>query len=301
MPAKTKAYQFSDLNNFILRARNQLGLEIRFRTPDPERGHTDQQPENVIRPKPSQVYSKQRYAVADIYQWWAKDKIVDAKKHPVSSKVENFSEPKKVGTFVYVKSSVIAPTGMPIEPVEPVEPGKKNIAIKTTTAVPNMATIKAGNFKIDKNKSEEIITAAEQYKIDKEKYAEDKLKYDTYRYKIYHPDFPHESTSDQFFDEVQWESYYRLGQFIGAEVLGLQHPDDFVAAPGTPEEGQDKKAPQLTVEELIDWFDQPQSCPLPIHSSEKSRSARPAQDDSILESYKGESKEELDTDVQYRI
>ena len=28
-----------------------------------------------------------------------------------------------------------------------------------------------------------------------------------------HPDFPHESTGDQFFDEAQWESYRRLGEW----------------------------------------------------------------------------------------
>ncbi len=39
------------------------------------------------------------------------------------------------------------------------------------------------------------------------------------KYKIYHPAFPHEPTSDQFFDNVQWESYFQLGQYIGAPVF----------------------------------------------------------------------------------
>ena len=34
-----------------------------------------------------------------------------------------------------------------------------------------------------------------------------------------HEDFPQESTLDQFFDEAQWESYRRLGQHIGHDVL----------------------------------------------------------------------------------
>jgi hypothetical protein len=48
------------------------------------------------------------------------------------------------------------------------------------------------------------------------------LQFDTYKYKIYHPDFPHESTADQFFDLVQWEAYFQLGQFIGKDVLDMQ-------------------------------------------------------------------------------
>jgi hypothetical protein len=33
-------------------------------------------------------------------------------------------------------------------------------------------------------------------------------------------DFPQQTTADQFFDEAQWESYRRLGEFITLEVLG---------------------------------------------------------------------------------
>jgi len=35
-----------------------------------------------------------------------------------------------------------------------------------------------------------------------------------------HPAFPHEPTIDQFFDEAQWESYRRLGRYIGDVVFG---------------------------------------------------------------------------------
>ncbi len=41
---------------------------------------------------------------------------------------------------------------------------------------------------------------------------------DLLEYHTSHPDFPHETTIDQFFDEAQWESYRRLGQYI-ADVL----------------------------------------------------------------------------------
>jgi hypothetical protein len=175
-------YGFSDLNNLLIRARNELGLEIRFRE--------DQQPEKILRPEPSQVYSKQRFAIADIYQWWVDEKIIkDGKEMP---NIRNFETPNKVGTFVYVKSTVLAPMGKP-------------------------------------------------YLSEKEDY----LKYGTYKYKIYHPDFPHESTSDQFFDEIQWESYYQLGQYIGADILGLKDLEEF----------KDKNAPDFSVKELICHFD----------------------------------------------
>lgn len=183
-----KLYAFSDLNNLIIRARNELGLEIRFRE--------DEQPEDLIRPRPSQVYSKKRFAVADIYQWWEDGKIVDPATQKEISHVVNFDEPRKIGTFIYIKSSVLAPTGKPVL-------------------------------------SE----------------SEDRLKFGTYKYKIYHPDFPHEPTSDQFFDEIQWESYYQLGQYLGADVLGISDFADY--------EGD--SAPTISVEQLLEWFDDKQN------------------------------------------
>jgi hypothetical protein len=190
-----KLYTFFDLNNLIIRVRNELGLEIRFRD--------DEQPEDLIRPRPSQVYSKKRFAVADIYQWWEDDKSVDPVTGAEKNCVINFAEPRKVGTFIYVKSSVLAPAGKPV--------------------------------------------LSEK---------EDRLKYGTYKYKIYHADFPHEPTSDQFFDEIQWEAYYQLGQYIGADVLGVTDLQQY--------EGHE--APVISVQQLVDWFDK-QENPLvmPFH------------------------------------
>ncbi len=179
-----RIYAFSDLNNLIIRVRNELGLEIRFRE--------NEQPEDLIRPRPSQVYSKKRYAVADVYQWWEDDKVIDPTTQVESNCVVNFAEPRKVGTFIYVKSSVLAPTGKPV--------------------------------------------LSEK---------EDRLKFGTYKYKIYHPDFPHEPTSDQFFDEIQWEAYYQLGQYIGADVLGVTDLEQYA----------DHSAPEISVDQLIAWFD----------------------------------------------
>ncbi len=44
---------------------------------------------------------------------------------------------------------------------------------------------------------------------------------DVMNYAVTHPAFPQEPTSDQFFDEAQWESYRRLGQHIGEKVSVL--------------------------------------------------------------------------------
>ncbi len=74
------------------------------------------------------------------------------------------------------------------------------------------------------------------------------LEYQTYKYKVYHPAFPHEPTSDQFFDEVQWESYYRLGQYIGANVLNVRGLLDYFNGK--------KQAPRFTIDELLWHFDE---------------------------------------------
>jgi hypothetical protein len=42
---------------------------------------------------------------------------------------------------------------------------------------------------------------------------------DVLHYHKSHPNFPHEPTSDQFFDEAQWESYRRLGEHIGDKLF----------------------------------------------------------------------------------
>ncbi len=47
---------------------------------------------------------------------------------------------------------------------------------------------------------------------------------DVLQYAASHPSFPQEPTSDQFFDEAQWESYRRLGEHIGGIVTTLDIP-----------------------------------------------------------------------------
>lgn len=43
---------------------------------------------------------------------------------------------------------------------------------------------------------------------------------DLLAYQRENPKFPQQPTSDQFFDEAQWESYYRLGELIGENLFG---------------------------------------------------------------------------------
>jgi hypothetical protein len=53
------------------------------------------------------------------------------------------------------------------------------------------------------------------------------------RYKIMHPDFPHQSTLDQFFDQEQFEMYRRLGVHVAEGLFGeaitggATHPTTF--------------------------------------------------------------------------
>ena len=55
----------------------------------------------------------------------------------------------------------------------------------------------------------------------------------SYTYKLYHPKFPHEPTSDQFFDKAQWEAYYETGRDMARSLLkecskvSLEHDAEF--------------------------------------------------------------------------
>jgi len=52
-----------------------------------------------------------------------------------------------------------------------------------------------------------------------------------YNYARTHPDFPHQSTVDQWFDEAQFESYRALGRHIGGTVFSAVE-DLYMPAPG---------------------------------------------------------------------
>jgi hypothetical protein len=51
---------------------------------------------------------------------------------------------------------------------------------------------------------------------------------DILNYKEASPDFPQQSTTDQFYDEAQWESYRSLGYWIAQEIFRERAP----AVPG---------------------------------------------------------------------
>ncbi len=79
---------------------------------------------------------------------------------------------------------------------------------------------------------------------------DDETMYGAYKYKIYHPSFPHESTADQFFDPVQWEAYYMLGQYLGAEVLDVKGLNEYF--------NNRKTAPDFSIKDLLYRFDHDQ-------------------------------------------
>lgn len=73
---------------------------------------------------------------------------------------------------------------------------------------------------------------------------------DVLNYAATHPDFPHESTADQWFDESQYESYRRLGRYVGKKLFGDLTEnatiEDIVAAASPPKA---EAAPMLATRE----------------------------------------------------
>lgn len=87
-------YNFTDLRNLVVRAREKLGLKIEF----------CKKPEDEIRPKPSSAYSDQHYVKAKVT--CLPRKIKDPKKKP--DPLLDY-DPNYEGTLIYVKSSLKAP------------------------------------------------------------------------------------------------------------------------------------------------------------------------------------------------
>jgi hypothetical protein len=57
---------------------------------------------------------------------------------------------------------------------------------------------------------------------------------DVQQYQVSHPSFPQEPTSDQFFDEAQWESYRQLGYHIGEKLFAASNGDRWYPATLAP-------------------------------------------------------------------
>ncbi|MBR9921185.1 MAG: hypothetical protein GYB31_10135 [Bacteroidetes bacterium] len=306
-------FQFTDLENLAIRARNELGVEIRFRM--------GQDPADVIRPKPSNGYSSKRFAVADLYRLWDEFDLLDpqgnqmlddngkaievlvnylpdGKWNPevtLKGNIESslrFEELKarakyilnrrlsdkehlhgrekvKFGTLVYVKSSVTAPTLKPN--ISRGGKDKEETGGIVSRLVGGLRNMFQGDGKLDGN-----------------------YKYDTYKYKIYHPAFPHEPTSDQFFDPVQWESYFQLGQFIAADVLELDSRTVNMIVAGTA------KPECMQIADLLQHFDKKKEVQEAVPGKPKTEKIEPEKTPVQIKE-KTSPEEEVDTGTDYRM
>ncbi len=144
-------YTFSDLKNLVARARNELGIEIKFR----------QDPETIIRPRATSGFSQRQFCIADLYDL---------------PRIKNGCK-KHIGIFVYVKASITA---------------------------------------------QEIKDPQRKQK--------------SYTYRLYHPKFPHEPTSDQFFDDAQWEAYFETGKEMAMAFLEECRKADPAKPPKFPQD-----------------------------------------------------------------
>ena len=290
-------YTFVDLENLTIRVRNELGLEISFTE--------GQNPEDIIRPKPSHGYSAKRFAIAGVYQLWEEIIPEDENGKPILDKngepIEVLINYKNVRDALSILSTdesqqlkyalenlrlsdYIDDVLATVKDRQALE--KTYERLELSHSVQNVFETLIDVFEDVKNvveyklehkledQSEERRVLRKVIEVIDEKVSnflkistlvyvkssvvapERKLKlsnkssldYQTYKYKVYHPAFPHEPTSDQFFDEVQWEAYYRLGQFIGADVLCVKNLMSYFKGV--------KVAPQFTFDELLWHFDE---------------------------------------------
>lgn len=252
---------FGDLNNLTIRARNELGIAIQFR----------EQPEDVLTPRPSHGYAQKRFVTADLYKVWEEFEVHDNEGVLLTySKISEDGSTKKKNIEALVNYSLDADEKVIYQ---------VDLKIHSTGVISeeaHAAAIKAAKRIVRRNLGRSQATGKDVIKVGTLVYVkstvlapkgkpfiprdtkENKLLFDTYKYKIYHPDFPHEPTSDQFFDPVQWEAYYRLGQYMGAAVLGCKNSDmqKFMNCKdgiGTPD--QCKEPPSFSIEDLLAKFD----------------------------------------------
>jgi hypothetical protein len=228
-------YEFEDLNNLMKRAKSKLGIEIKFRK--------NNDPFKIIKPDEYGL-SKKQYAVADLYEHWYYDNE--------DKKIKKHEIPTIIGTYVYVKSSLI-------ENLDSFTEVKKSAYTEEYQAYKAAFTgEKKGadteeyqaykyEFKeVSKRKKEDTrkyklhkavfmgkredeegaeTTAFKAYKYGfkgikrNEKTEENSFEYQVYKYKKYNGDFPHHSTSDQSFEPVQFQAYYDLGQSLCKDVF----------------------------------------------------------------------------------
>ncbi len=244
-------FTFMDLENLAVRARNELGIDIHFRV-----GH---RPEECIKPKPSSGYSEKRYAIADLYHIWDEFLLknedgshykvnINGKEKTVEVLV-NYTETDGILKF---KADVKLRRGTDVSKDDYLELQKKarrqvQVQLDKHKTAKGREKLKFGTLVYVKS-----AVTSPKGKPFISRHTQDgahNLQFDTYKYKIYHPDFPHEPTSDQFFDPVQWEAYFQLGQFIGADVLNLKSQHFIKHQSG-------ESTTDISIEELIACFDE---------------------------------------------
>lgn len=232
-------FSFEAFQNLTIRARNELGLEIRF---------SKNYLEEDIRPKPSSGYSKRRFAVGEICYLWEElvlkneqQEIIKGKNDKPIEVLINYkkydSNPDREEATEEIMAIVKKQIDSKIEDKKLAAQALKNI--ESTVSERLETDLRIGTIVYVKSS----VTAPQgKPSIDREK---DPLRYYTYKYKIYHPEFPHESTADQFFDPVQWTAYYELGRYICADVLGIDNLDGFLNKMNKPDR------PQFKIDDLI--------------------------------------------------
>lgn len=219
-------FEFADLENLTIRARNELGIDIKF--------FKGQDPEDVIRPKPSFGYSRKRFTVAGLYKIWEEFTLKRADEKDVEVLV-NYRFLSHEMFAAYADRQNDAPDHVylfdekgcielrvDIKDMPDNQAGADLLALAAKEAEARFEKEAAGKIGQEKLRLGTLVYVKSSVTAPPGKPnipRGDELAYGTYKYKIYHPAFPHEPTSDQFFDRIQWEAYYKLGQHIAEEVL----------------------------------------------------------------------------------
>ena len=254
-------FSFADLENLSIRARNELGVDISFRP--------GEDPVDVIRPKASSGYAQKRFAIADLYKIWDEFIVTDDQGNAVQivekeiqdgqivevktclEALVNYFYSKGNADVLKFKVDLKAIRGKHLTDEQYNDCHKRAVAM-VRQKLAGMENRK-GSEKIKIGALVYIKSSVTpprklfvpEYNLESGK-VEKNLQFDTFKYKIYHPEFPHESTADQFFDPVQWESYYQLGQFIATDILDLPKPPD-----------EYKRGDRdISIEDLIAHFDE---------------------------------------------
>ncbi|MFK7797598.1 MAG: hypothetical protein AB8E82_09100 [Aureispira sp.] len=178
-------FGFFDLRNLIIRARNELGIVIKF---DKDNG-----PSERIKPDLITGTSQSHFAVAKI------------------SGLKGSYTPNYEGVLVYIKSSVLTTKVYKLRQL------KKDVeALKGRIEVLQKEIKSSKNGGKGKEVQEECLKELEEKCNQLE---EKRRELDHTMYRTYTPKFPHEPTANQFFSKEQWDAYYHLGKNIGKDIL----------------------------------------------------------------------------------